>query len=107
MLHVGQRIKEIFDLQPKNHNIEWFAAKLHCKRSNIYNIFSRSTIDTDLLFHISKILDHDFFRDLSGELSQFVGEDLDDKRALYDEIMLSVGQSLSRKLSAMSVEREG
>ncbi len=70
MIHIGERIKEVFEKQPKGHNIEWFAAQLHCHRANLYNIFSRSTIDTDLLFRISRILNHDFFRDLSSELNQ-------------------------------------
>ncbi|MDE6339477.1 MAG: hypothetical protein K2K97_06795, partial [Muribaculaceae bacterium] len=66
----------------------------------------RSTIDTDLLFHISRILDHDFFRDISAELSQFVTDNLDQKRVVYDEIMRSVAQSLNRKLSELSLSEK-
>lgn len=65
MYHIGRHIREVFDLQPKTHNIEWFASQLNCKRANVYNIFNRRTIDTELLARISAILDHDFFRDLS------------------------------------------
>lgn len=103
MIHIGQRIKEIFDQQPKNHNIEWFADKLHCKRSNIYNIFSRSTIDTDLLFHISKILGHDFFRDLTVELYRFNSDDRNEKQEIYEDIMHSIGQLLNRKLGWLAL----
>jgi hypothetical protein len=69
MLHIGNQIKQVFDLQPKSHNIEWFAARLNCKRANVYNIFNRQTIDTELLYHISQVLNHDFFADISDELS--------------------------------------
>lgn len=69
MYHIGNRIREVFDEQPKAHNIQWFAAQLNCKRANVYNIFRRSTIDTELLARISVALDHDFFADLSSYLN--------------------------------------
>lgn len=68
MLHIGQRIKEVFLTQPKGFNAEHFARQLNCRRANIYNIFRRSSIDTALLHRISLILGHDFFADLSGTL---------------------------------------
>ena len=93
-MHIGQRIKEIFDAQPRNHNIEWFADRLHCKRANIYNIFNRSTIDTDLLMHISKVLDHDFFRDLSADFSKTQNGGDPARQELYDNLMTSIGRLL-------------
>lgn len=99
MIHIGQRIKEIFDQQPKDHNIEWFAEKLHCKRSNIYNIFSRSTIDTDLLLHISKILDYDFFRDLTADLNTLNPSPQNANREFYEDLMDSIGDVLRKKLN--------
>lgn len=105
MLHIGQRIKEIFELQPKDHTIEWFADKLHCKRSNIYNIFNRSTIDTDLLFNISKILEHDFFRDMTMELYRNNLRKRNERQKIYEDLMYSIGQLLSRKLESVSFEQ--
>ena len=58
-IHIGQEIEAIFE--ETEHSITWFAKKLRCDRSNIYNIFSRETIDTGLLFKISEILNYDFF----------------------------------------------
>lgn len=66
--HVGQLIKSVFDKQPKTHTIQWFANQLNCRRGNIYDIFKRPTIDTQLLARISAILNHDFFADLSDQL---------------------------------------
>lgn len=68
MVHVGNLVREVFDRQPKGHNIMWFARQLNCNRSNIYDIFNRPTLDTELLRRISIILRHDFFRDLSETL---------------------------------------
>lgn len=68
MIHIGKRIKEVFDSRSRLHTVSWFASQLNCDRTNIYNIFSRHHIDTELLMHICKILDHDFFADLSCSL---------------------------------------
>ena len=58
-IHIGHKIEEVFKKteRPKT----WFAKKLNCDPSNIYRIFKRKSIDTDLLFKISEILDYDFF----------------------------------------------
>ncbi len=73
-IHVGKLIRTVFDQQPKSHTIRWFAAELNCGRANIYDIFNRKTIDTELLIRISRILDHDFFADISRNLG---GNDTD------------------------------
>lgn len=66
-MHIGHRIKQIIDRQPKERTVTWFARQLHCDRRNIYHIFDRSTIDTELLRRISLILDHNFFQDLADD----------------------------------------
>lgn len=66
-MHIGNHIKQILDEQPKDHTVTWFARQLNQNRRNVYNIFSRATIDTELLARICRILDHDFFADMSGE----------------------------------------
>lgn len=45
-----------------------FAEKLNCTRPNVYKIFAKKNIDIELLWHISQVLKHDFFADLSYEL---------------------------------------
>ena len=70
MIHVGKMIKAEFDKHPKSHTVVWFAEQLSCGRNNIYDIFSRKAIDTDLLVRISHILQHDFFLDISCEMAR-------------------------------------
>ena len=73
-MKIGERIRAVFDHKPKDCNIDWFAARLHCDRRNIYRIFARENIDIKLLARISEILGHDFFADLSELLARSAGE---------------------------------
>ena len=67
-MHVGSLIRKVVDEQGRN--IKWLAEKLNCDRSNIYKIFRRENIDTNLLNRFCEILDHNFFLDLSNEIQQ-------------------------------------
>lgn len=68
MKHIGIRIREEVDRQ--RHSIGWLARQLACDRSNVYRLFRRESIDTATLTRLCKILDHDFFHDLSHELHE-------------------------------------
>lgn len=68
MKPIGILIRE--ELERQERSISWFARKLACDRSNVYRIFQRDSIDTGMLFRISRLLDHDFFTDLSEQLQQ-------------------------------------
>lgn len=59
MIHIGKLIEE--ELRHQERTVSWFARKLFCDRTNVYDIFRRKSIDTELLMRISKILDYDFF----------------------------------------------
>lgn len=59
MIHIGEAIKQ--ELQEQERSISWFARKLYCDRSNVYDIFKRKSIDTELLLRISIILNRNFF----------------------------------------------
>ena len=61
--HIGSLIKE--ELARQERTVSWFARKLSCDRSNVYKLFRRSTIDTELLLRISQILGRDFFQNYS------------------------------------------
>lgn len=58
MVHIGEEIRK--ELHRQERTISWFARKLFCDRSNVYDIFKRKSIDTDLLMRISNILEYDF-----------------------------------------------
>ena len=66
-LHIGKLIKE--ELERQERTVSWFARKLYCDRSNVYKLFKRSTIDTELLLRISLILNHDFFGEYMQRIS--------------------------------------
>lgn len=58
-IHIGNIIKE--ELRKQERTISWFARKLYCDRSNVYDIFKRESVDTELLLRISLVLKRNFF----------------------------------------------
>ena len=70
-IDIGKLIQE--EMVRQERSVSWLARKLFCDRTNVYKIFKRTTIDTDLLMRISVVLDCDFFSvyvDAIEELSQ-------------------------------------
>ncbi|UBD14679.1 XRE family transcriptional regulator [Bacteroides salyersiae] len=59
MVHIGKIIEA--ELHRQERSVTWFAKKLYCERTNVYSIFKRQSIDTELLLRISQILKHNFF----------------------------------------------
>ncbi len=76
MVHIGKKIKQQLSL--KKMSVPDFAAKINTTRNNVYNIFLRQSIDTELLYKICIILNHDFFQYYrpAAELTQ--GNEKDD-----------------------------
>ena len=58
-IHIGQLIKQ--EMQKQGRKSSWLAKELNCTRYNVYKIFERRYIDTDLLLRISFLLKVDFF----------------------------------------------
>ncbi|MBQ4033817.1 MAG: XRE family transcriptional regulator [Paludibacteraceae bacterium] len=70
--HIGRIIND--ELHAQGHTTVWLAQQLNCTRRNVYKIYQRSWIQTDLLLRISVILRRDFFVVYSKEyerLTQF------------------------------------
>ncbi len=59
--HIGKLIKT--ELSQQGRSITWLSLQVNCSRENLYKLFMRPWINTDLLFQISKALGHDFFKD--------------------------------------------
>ncbi len=59
MVHIGKKIQE--KLKEQGRTVVWFAQAINCDRTNAYDIFSRQSIDTELLVIISKALSFNFF----------------------------------------------
>ena len=63
---IGKLIRQ--ELERQERSVTWFAQKLSCHRTNAYDIFARDNIDLTLLIRISRVLHHNFLKDLSEEL---------------------------------------
>ncbi|MCM1151549.1 MAG: XRE family transcriptional regulator [Alistipes sp.] len=66
MIHIGKLIEAEFRRQERT--VSWFARNLYCERTNIYDIFKRRSIDTEMLLRISLVLRHNFFLYYLSEL---------------------------------------
>ena len=60
MTHIGQIIQK--ELHRQEGAVTWFPRRLYCDRTNVYNIFRRQSLDTELLLRISIILEYNFFQ---------------------------------------------
>ena len=68
MIHIGKVIAKV--LRDQGKTVTWFARSLYCDRTNVYKIFQRESVDSEMLYRISKILSHDFFKYYSKELEE-------------------------------------
>ena len=59
MIHIGSEIEA--ELRRQGRGATWLAQRLHCDRTNVYNIFKREGIDTILLQRIGAVLNRNFF----------------------------------------------
>ena len=68
MIHIGFETKS--ELARQERSVSWFARKLCCERTNVYSIFKRKSIDTDMLTRISRILQRNFFELYDDEVDK-------------------------------------
>ena len=66
-IHIGRMIQA--ELKAQGRSVTWFSGAIHRERSDVYKMFKRPSIDTDMLVRISKLLRHDFFRNFSNGIS--------------------------------------
>lgn len=67
MKPIGLLIKE--ELEAQERGVAWFSRKIHLDRSNVYRLFQKSSVDTELLRRICIVLEKDFFAIYSQSLS--------------------------------------
>ncbi|MBQ4499494.1 MAG: XRE family transcriptional regulator [Alistipes sp.] len=67
-ISIGEAIRAELDRQERS--VVWFARHLSCDRTNVYKIFAKDSIDTELLMRISITLNHNFFEDLSRDFER-------------------------------------
>ncbi len=58
-MHIGQVLKD--KLHEDGKTVVWLARELGCHRTNIYNLFDKYSIDTQLLQRISTVMRYNFF----------------------------------------------
>ncbi len=90
MIHIGQQINTI--LKIRKMPVSEFASLINRTRTVVYNIFERQTIDTGLLFQISKVLNHDFFNYYT-------------KEELFNESKISTDLEIT-KLKSLIIQKE-
>lgn len=66
MKPIGKLIKE--ELAAQERTVAWFARRLHLDRSNVYRLFQKNSIDTDLLRRVCLVLGKDYFAMMSEDL---------------------------------------
>lgn len=66
-MHVGNLIKEVMDR--KNVSAIELSNKIYCTRTHVYKIYTKESIDTNLLIRISIALEYDFFACISRMIS--------------------------------------
>lgn len=65
MLNIGLCIKE--EVLKQERSISWLARKLNRDRSAVYRMLNKNSIDTNTLAEISRLLNRDFFVELSAD----------------------------------------
>lgn len=58
-MHIGNILRD--KLKQDGKSVVWLARELGCHRTNIYNLFDKYSIDTQLLERISIIMRYNFF----------------------------------------------
>jgi len=67
---IGEKIKAV--VKEQGRSVSWLAGQLNCHRVNIYDIYERQNIDTELLLRISVALRYDFFAEYTAEYKELV-----------------------------------
>ena len=72
-VNIGKEIHA--ELLRQGHSVSWLSQQLGCNRTNIYNIFCRESISTDLLMKISFAMKRDFFALYSRHIESALAEE--------------------------------
>lgn len=67
-MHIGNLIRQ--QMNEQGRTVVWLARRLSYSRTNVYKIFEKPSIDTDVLLRISSALKYDFFRLYSDSLKE-------------------------------------
>ena len=79
------------------HSIVWLARKLHCSRTNVYNIFQKTNLDVELLKRISVILNFNFFEEICEETQAKILENQHESLAYDSQSLTSTDEPSASK----------
>lgn len=68
VIHIGAEIRK--KLKSKKRSVVWFSSMLPCTRTNVYKLFKKTNVDTQTLYRVSQVLEFDFFKEYSKELTR-------------------------------------
>jgi transcriptional regulator with XRE-family HTH domain len=72
-LHIGKLIRK--RIEQAGMNKSEFARRINSTPQNVYSIFKRESIDTDLLWEISRVLNYDFFQHYTTSGGAYLNDD--------------------------------
>jgi hypothetical protein len=64
-IHIGQLIQE--QLKKDQRSVGWLSRQIPCTRNHVYKLFKRSSLDAELLLHISIVMQFNFFQYYTAE----------------------------------------
>ena len=59
-IHIGHLIQT--QLKADQRSVGWLSREIGCTRNHVYKIFNKSSLDSDLIFRISKAMNFNFFQ---------------------------------------------
>ena len=71
-IHIGHLIHE--QLKKDQRSVSWLAREIHCTRNNVYKIFNKASLDSDLILKISRAMQFNFFQYYTTEFLQATKE---------------------------------
>lgn len=98
-IHIGKIVRQ--HLEEVGMTKSEFARRINTSPQNIYGIFKRQSIDTELLRDISRVLGYDFFQYYASS-SMVVNED----KTPYGKLQVKTAMELQKELESLRKEVE-
>lgn len=67
-INIGKLIHD--ELKRQKRSVTWLACQLGTNRTQVYRLFEKQSIDTELLLKISTLLNYDFFSLYSSAITE-------------------------------------
>ena len=68
MIQIGKQLRQ--KMEERQKTVVWLSKHLSCSRANVYKIFEKYSVDTEMLARISAILNFDFFSLYSEDIKK-------------------------------------